>query len=55
MFFGSFCVFMHVFKCFYKSVINLFFMFFYLQINVFNIYDLMQYLGSYVQQRNAES
>ena len=39
--FGSFDVFTHVLQCFYESVINMFFMFFfYLQINVFNIYDV---------------
>ena len=33
------CFFTHVFKnVFNESVINMFFMFFYLQINVFNIY-----------------
>jgi len=41
MFFGSFDVFMHVFKkCFYKDVKTCFLMVFYLQINVFNIYEM---------------
>jgi len=39
MFFCSFDVLRMFFKnVFYESVINMFFMFFYLQINVFNIY-----------------
>ena len=44
MFFGSFYVFMHVFfkkNVRYKSVKTCFYVF-YLQINVFNIYDLHQ-------------
>ena len=35
-------------KCFYESVINMYFTFFYLQINVFNIYALDR-----VGQRNV--
>jgi len=41
MFFGSFDVFMHVFKnVIYKDVKTCFFYVFYLLINVFNIYEL---------------
>jgi len=36
--FCSFDVFMHVFKMFYNDIKTCFYVFFYLQINVFNIY-----------------
>jgi len=46
MYFYSFDVFMHVFtKCFYKDVKNMFIYVFYLQIDVFNIYDLRIIVG----------